>query len=258
MAATLKVGRVTLGSGLPKIIVPIVGGTEEDILRAAQEIAAHPHVDLAEWRADHYENALDADKTCLLLSKLQKALQGKPLLYTFRTAREGGQREIAPQQYIALCEAVAKSGTAQLIDVEMFFEEAAQACVQRIHAHGVPIIGSWHHFGCTPPEEELLARFHAMQTLGADALKIAVMPHCPEDVLALTSATQRARDSFATRPLVAMSMGELGRISRIAGETFGSCMTFGMLGAASAPGQIDANALHAEIRALHKSLQSGR
>lgn len=257
MAATLEVGRITLGSGIPKIIVPIIGRNEDDILRAAQEIAAHPHVDLAEWRADHYENALDAEKTCQLLEKLQSTLQDKPLLYTFRTAREGGQTKIAAPQYIALCEAVAQSGMVHLIDVEMFFEEAAQECISRIHAHGIPVVGSWHHFGCTPPEDELLARFLAMQSMGADVLKIAVMPLCSEDVLTLTSAAREMYLHFADRPLTAMSMGELGRISRTAGETFGSCMTFGMLGAASAPGQVDVDTLYAQICALHDSLQHG-
>lgn len=255
MAATLEVGRITLGSGIPKIIVPIVGRSEDDILRAAQEIAAHPHVDLAEWRADHYENALDAEKTCQLLTKLQSTLQDKPLLYTFRTAREGGQVAIAAPQYITLCETVAQSGMVHLIDVEMFYEEAAQECVSRIHAHGIPIVGSWHHFTCTPPCEELLARFHMMQQSGADVLKIAVMPQCEEDVLALMSAARQMHEIFANRPLTAMSMGELGRISRTAGETFGACMTFGMLGAASAPGQVDVDTLHAQICALHESLQ---
>lgn len=257
MAATLEVGRITLGSGIPKIIVPIVGRSEDDILRAAQEIAAHPHVDLAEWRADHYENALDAEKTCRLLTKLQSTLQGNPLLYTFRTAREGGQTAIDAQQYITLCETAAQSGMVHLIDVEMFFEEAAQECVSCIHAHGIPIVGSWHHFGCTPPEDELLARFLAMQSMGADVLKIAVMPLCSEDVLTLTSAAREMYLHFADRPLTAMSMGELGRISRTAGETFGACMTFGMLGAASAPGQVDVDTLHAQICALHDSLRQG-
>lgn len=257
MAATLEVGRLTLGSGLPKIIVPIVGETEENILSAAQKIAAHPLIDLVEWRADHYENTLDAAATCRLLEKLQDVLSGKPLLYTFRTSREGGQKEISAQQYIALCEHVAQSGLAQLIDVEMFFEEAAQECVSRIHAHRVPIVGSWHHFTCTPDESELLARFHMMQQMGADVLKIAVMPQCAEDVLTLMSATRIMHENFATCPLTAMSMGEKGRISRTAGETFGSCMTFGMLGAASAPGQVDVDMLHKEICALHESLQQG-
>ncbi len=255
MAATLEVGRLTLGSGLPKIIVPIVGTKEEDILFAAEEIAAHPFADLAEWRADHYENALDALSTCRLLKKLQSALHGKPLLYTFRTSREGGQRDITAQQYVALCEAAAQSGNAQLIDVEMFFEDAAQECVQRIHAHGVPVVGSWHHFSCTPDESELLARFHMIEQLGADVLKIAVMPQCAEDVLTLMSAARLMHENFATCPLTAMSMGALGRISRTAGETFGSCMTFGMLGAASAPGQVDVDTLHGELCALHESLQ---
>ena len=40
-----------------------------------------------------------------------------------------------------------------------------------------------------------------------------------------------------------MSMGKLGVISRICGEVFGSAVTFGTAGKASAPGQLPANQL---------------
>lgn len=249
MAATLEIGRLTLGSGRPKIIVPIVGATEDNILAAAQEIADHPLIDLVEWRADHYENALDGDITCQMLAKLQAALQEKPLLYTFRTAREGGQKAIAARQYIALCEAVAQSGKANLIDVEMFFEDAANSCVERIHAQGIAIVGSWHNFNQTPGKDDLLRRFARMQEMGADVLKIAVMPHCLADVEHLMEA---AREMHATahRPLCAISMSDLGRITRTGCQHFGGCMTFGALGATSAPGQISIDQLH---EALQKS-----
>ncbi|MGQ8591795.1 type I 3-dehydroquinate dehydratase [Klebsiella pneumoniae] len=42
----------------------------------------------------------------------------------------------------------------------------------------------------------------------------------------------------ATRPLITMSMGKSGGVSRVTGRLFGSAMTFGTVGQASAPGQI--------------------
>ena len=39
-------------------------------------------------------------------------------------------------------------------------------------------------------------------------------------------------------PVITMSMGALGAVSRLCGETFGSAMTFANPGQASAPGQV--------------------
>ncbi len=77
-----------------------------------------------------------------------------------------------------------------------------------------------------------------MQDLGADLPKIAVMPQSPQDVLTLLAATLTMKEKYATRPLITMSMGKSGGVSRVTGRLFGSAMTFGTVGQASAPGQI--------------------
>ncbi len=77
-----------------------------------------------------------------------------------------------------------------------------------------------------------------MQDLGADLPKIAVMPKSPQDVLTLLAATLTMKEKYATRPLITMSMGKSGGVSRVTGRLFGSAMTFGTVGQASAPGQI--------------------
>ena len=64
------------------------------------------------------------------------------------------------------------------------------------------------------------------------------MPQSSADVLTLLEATVEARQ-IVNRPIVTISMGKLGLISRIAGSTFGSTFTFGSAGTASAPGQLD-------------------
>ena len=50
--------------------------------------------------------------------------------------------------------------------------------------------------------------------------------------------TNDIRQKYPTLPVVTMSMGALGVVSRMAGEIFGSCITFGAVGEISAPGQI--------------------
>jgi len=247
MDAVLQVRSLTLGSGQPKIIVPIVGKTEEEILRAAQEIAAHPLVDLAEWRVDYYECAPDVRSVSALLPRLRAALQNKPLLFTFLTAREGGMQTILPEQYIALCEGAAASGQADLIDVEMFFSEAAKSVLMRVHACGVPVVGSWHNFAETPGQDEINSRLRTIEKMGADVLKVAVMPNNLADVDHLMNAA-RTMHKKTSRPLCAISMGDTGAISRIGCRYFGGCMTFGTLSGASAPGQINVNVLHLALQ----------
>lgn len=90
-----------------------------------------------------------------------------------------------------------------------------------------------------------------MQLKGADICKIAVMPRNSEDVLTLLEATRKMYENYADRPLITMSMGTLGMISRISGQVFGSAATFGSAGTASAPGQISVS----ELRKLLNTLQ---
>ena len=79
-------------------------------------------------------------------------------------------------------------------------------------------------------------------------------PKNPGDVLTLLSATWEMKEKYARQPLITMSMGGAGLVSRLAGEVFGSALTFGSAGVASAPGQIDADRLRSALELLHGSL----
>ena len=58
-------------------------------------------------------------------------------------------------------------------------------------------------------------------------------------------------DLHPETPVITMSMGALGAVSRLAGETFGSAMTFANPGQASAPGQVSLNIVNEVLDALH-------
>ncbi len=88
------------------------------------------------------------------------------------------------------------------------------------------------------------------QDLGADLPKLAVMPNSPRDVLRLMDATLLAYERLG--PVVTMSMGPLGQLSRVAGGLTGSCMTFGAGTEASAPGQLPAERLCEILQALEQ------
>ncbi|HCO27941.1 MAG TPA: type I 3-dehydroquinate dehydratase, partial [Lachnospiraceae bacterium] len=166
-------------------------------------------------------------------------------LFTFRTAKEGGEKAIDEKNYVQLNQNVAKSGYVDLVDVELFMgEQVVQEILEVAHEHGVKVVTSNHDFEKTPEKEEILSRLKRMQQLGADLLKIAVMPNSKRDVLTLLMATEEMVTKYAKRPVITMSMAGTGGISRLCGEVFGSALTFGAVGKASAPGQIDVNDLH--------------
>lgn len=248
---TLKIRNIVLGEGTPKIIVPIVDKTEEEILNRAVSFTGQ-NIDIVEWRVDHFTQVDDIPSVLRVLEGLRGRLGDKLLLFTFRTSLEGGERSITPENYMALNCAVAESSYADLVDVEVFSENA-QHVITAIHAAGVKVVGSNHDFDKTPPQNEIIYRLRKMQDMGADILKIAVMAQSARDVLTLLSATEEMYSSYADRPILTMSMRGLGSISRMAGEIFGSCATFGAIGQGSAPGQVSVQDLSQVLKVIHNA-----
>ena len=245
---------VAIGEGIPKICVPIVGKTREEIVKAAEEIRTLP-VDVVEWRADWYEEIFEADVVLDVLQELRRILGELPLLFTFRTKKEGGEKEIDEKNYRTLNQLAAESGLADLIDVEVFSgDEVVNDLVRTAHENEVKVIGSNHDFEKTPSKEEIIRRLQKMQELDVDLPKIAVMPRKKEDVLTLLAATEEMNRKYADRPIITMSMAGDGIISRLCGEVFGSALTFGAAGQASAPGQIGVKELRQILTILHESV----
>lgn len=240
---TVKVGNLILGEGRPKICIPIAENSREEILRAAGEILSLPG-DLAEWRGDWYGEVFAPGKAAAMLESLRRTLGGMPLLFTFRTKAEGGVKEAPADAYEKLLGQVIAKRAADLVDLELFtLGERGRKLTELAHENGLKVVMSSHDFEKTPPEEELLRRLDQMVRYGADLPKIAVMPKSPQDVLTLLSAAGRFSRESGGRPLIAMSMGPLGMMSRVCGGAFGSCLTFGSASRASAPGQLPAGKL---------------
>ena len=251
---TVQVRNITIGEGRPKICVPIVGQTKEDILLEAGTFERIP-VDVVEWRVDWFEEVNNYESVENAAKQLRDILGETPILFTFRTAKEGGERAIEPDEYVELNEKIAKSGYVDLVDVEAFIGDTyVEKVVKTSHECGVKVIASNHDFRKTPPKAELISRMRKMQELGADISKIAVMPQSTEDVLTLLSATEEMRRCYADRPVITMSMAGTGVVSRMCGEVFGSALTFGAAGKVSAPGQIDVEELRTVLGIIHKSL----
>lgn len=254
MREPLEVRGVRIGEGIPKIIVPIVEETPDAIVQAAQSLSEGAHT-FVEWRADYCKEIGDPAAVKALLPRVREALGEKGLLFTFRTKPEGGVQEFSKESYIALCKAVAKSGCADLMDIEFVSgDEVVRELIGVLHEAGVKAVVSSHDFQGTPQWAEMVSRMRYMQDLGADIVKLAVMAHSHADMLELLSATQEMVSRYAQCPVITMSMGVYGVVSRMAGEVFGSAMTFGSVGKSSAPGQIPAKQLAEALQILHDSI----
>lgn len=251
---TVKIRNLEIGTGAPKVIVPIVGKTRVEILSKGNELASIP-LHVVEWRADFYEDVFQIPEVLETLKQLRAILGDIPILFTFRTKKEGGEKEISSADYTALNQAVAESGDADAVDVEIFSgDEVVAENIANIHNAGKIVVGSNHDFHRTPTQADLIYRLRKMQDMGADIPKIAVMPQSKDDVLTLLSATNEMTRYYADRPIITMSMSSTGVISRLCGEVFGSSMTFGAVGQVSAPGQIPVEQLNAATEIIHNAI----
>lgn len=251
---TVQVKNVTIGEGLPKIIVPIVGQTKDEIIAAAKSFA-NVELDIVEWRVDWFEGVFDFDQVKDVAQALRDVLQDTPILFTFRTAKEGGEKAIEPEAYVELNQNIAKTGLVDLVDVEAFTgDDYVAQIIEVAHQNNVKVVASNHDFDKTPDQVDIVSRLRKMQEQGADIPKIAVMPNNKKDVLTLLAATEEMATNYADRPIITMSMAGTGLISRLCGEVFGSAATFGAVGKVSAPGQMNAEDLNTILTLIHRSL----
>ncbi len=244
----INIRNTQIGSGLPKICVPVTGVSKEEILQQTAK-AVEQAPDLLEWRADFYEDLFEIEKVKQTAKTMRNILGEIPLIFTIRTKGEGGNCDILPENYSNILKHVAQIEDIDLIDVEIFMAESMKVLIKELQKDEKVVIASNHHFHCTPSIEEMTQILDAMEQAGADIRKLAVMPSCPEDVLALLSATVEANHK-GENPVITMSMNCLGAVSRVAGQIFGSCVTFGTVGSASAPGQLELSDLKRFLKKL--------
>lgn len=234
--------------GMPKICVPVIGVTENEILNEFNGLN-NIDMDLVEFRADCFEYVNDELRVVDLLKKIRK-LYNKPLLFTLRTKNEGGASDITDDYYFKLNNKIIESKLIDLIDIQFFSNaEKVNKTINFARKNQVVTILSNHDFMKTPSEEELLFKLNKMMEFG-DIAKIAVMSNSEEDVLKLLSCSLKLKKE-KKGPFIAIAMGPLGIISRISCELFGSCMTYASNKSLSAPGQINVNLAKEILKIMH-------
>lgn len=250
----IVVKNVKIGEGMPKICLPIVGHTQYEIVSQAMTIASLKP-DIVEFRVDWYDSIDDDHVVLEMLAQVRKLIGRVPLLYTFRRIEEGGLRKITAKRYTELNKLAIESGLIDMVDIELMAgDRAVKSIVSCAKKNNVIVVISNHDFEATPTKEELLSRLEAMVELGADIPKIAMMPNENKDVLTLLDTTDDFHTKHPDIPVITMSMGGKGVISRLACEIFGSAVTFGCARKQSAPGQIEADELARALHIVHYNL----
>lgn len=98
------------------------------------------------------------------------------------------------------------------------------------------LVLSYHNFQETP--ENMMEILSELTILNPKLVKVAVMAHTEQDVLDLMNYTRGFKTLNPEQEYVTISMGKVGKVSRITADVTGSSWSFASLDEASAPGQI--------------------
>lgn len=259
----LQVKDLVIGDGLPKIIVPVMAETTDAALLGIME-AADAQADCVELRADACPT-LQANSpaealawVCSTAAAVEDLQPSMPVLFTLRSARQGGLANVNDKTYGEVVSCAIESGAFDLVDIEINQGDMLTKNLVRLaRQHEVASVVSYHNFERTPSTEWMVSTITRMHDLGASIPKLAVMPQNKQDTLRLLAATEEVTGNRGINPVITMAMGPNGTLSRLVGEAFGSAMTFASLAQASAPGQVGIAQTRAVLQAVHTATAAG-
>lgn len=238
-----------IGAGQPLICVSVMDKEKDDITAEIKKLV-NSGAEMVEWRVDAFSGVKSPNAVRQVLEEVSELVKETIFVFTFRSKEQGGECSLPTENIYDLHQVAAESKIVDFIDVEYFYTEDADAEISFLQKMGTRVITSHHDFHETPSSEVLFMLLEQMKHSNADIVKLAVMPDSTEDVLRLLYETNHFHKRYPKQLLITMSMGKLGTISRVAGETFGSCVTFGAGKNASAPGQIERKKLKEILDAL--------
>ncbi len=244
------VKNLSLGSGKTHVCVPVTESVDIDIIEKIKSLQTKA-IDLIELRIDCFENVLNLEALVNLSNNI-KVINNLPIIFTLRTMSEGGQLDVDDKVYERIYEAAVTSDAYEIYDIELSINDSVVIdLVTKIHGAGKKVIMSNHEFSRTPSLNTMNMRFRKMASFDADVLKIAVTPSNYLDVLKIMEFTLECKERFNV-PVVVIAMGQLGMLTRLTGELFGSTITFAKVDGGSAPGQIDLEDLNLAMDIFRK------
>lgn len=250
-------GAPIAGGAYPLICTPLVGRSRDSVLgELAAVLPKKP--DVIEWRVDYFEGIGDTDLVIDTARTMRESAGGIPILFTRRAVKEGGERiALSEPGVVELYEAVCAGRCVDLVDYELSNDaQDIRRLRDASRAQEIALVLSYHNFAGTPDAAALVEKFSEAQRHGADVAKVAVMPRAPEDVLTLLAATLQADRSLRI-PLISMSMGGYGSLSRMVGWVYGSALTFAVGKSSSAPGQIPIEELRTVLATVRRAVTGG-
>ncbi|MPW25131.1 type I 3-dehydroquinate dehydratase [Alkalibaculum sp. M08DMB] len=231
-----------LGKNNPAICIPITGNELKNITKQLDEaILSEP--DIIELRIDLWQEQMLYNLSSILVD-IRNRVKNIPLLITYRSCAEGGQGSYTVNEMVDLYHVISSCDEVDMIDIELSIgDELIIPILDKLKENKIKSVLSYHNFIETPDENFLMDKLKLAQDLGGDVAKIATMPSSKFDVIKVLSTTAKAYEKLDI-PIISMSMGELGKISRISGGFFGSIITFASLkNSSSAPGQLEISKL---------------
>lgn len=205
----------------------------------AIDVMRYHDADIIEWRADF----LPKEAILQVAPAIFEKFAGRELVFTLRTRAEGGQIELSSEEYVQMIKEVAQLYQPDYIDFEYFsYKDVFDQMLDFPN-----LVLSYHNFQETP--ENLMEILSELTSLNPKVVKIAVMANTEQDVLDLMNFTRGFKTLNPEQEYVTISMGKVGKVSRITSDVTGSSWSFASLDEASAPGQISLSSMK-KIREL--------
>lgn len=227
------------------ICTTIQNRTLEEIIGLLE--GSEPRIQMAEIRLDRCP--LDIEEIESLFSSLDT-----PLVATCRVVDDGnGTWEEAEEKLTAAVEAGAAFLDLEIEAPKEVGKRLRRACTE----YGTTMIRSSHFFAGTPSDDVLRNTVEKCRKFGGEIVKIAAMAKSGEDVARVLGLYSQEQTSQRQAELIAFSMGETGRASRLECLRLGSPFTYAALNdnEAAAPGQWTYSemiaAVYGERRPLH-------
>ena len=199
----------------------------------AIDVMRYHDADIIEWRADF----LPKEAILQVAPAIFEKFAGRELVFTLRTRSEGGQIELSSEEYVQIIKEVAQLYQPDYIDFEYFsYKDVFDQMLDFPN-----LVLSYHNFQETP--ENLMEILSELTSLNPKIVKIAVMANTEQDVLDLMNFTRGFKTLNPEQEYVTISMGKVGKVSRITSDVTGSSWSFASLDEASAPGQISLSSM---------------
>ena len=209
-----------------KLIVSVMPRSLEEA--QALDATRYLDADIIEWRADY----LPKEAILQVAPAIFEKFAGRELVFTLRTRSEGGEIDLSPEEYIHLIKEVAHLYQPDYIDFEYYsYKDVFEEMLDFPN-----LVLSYHNFQETP--ENMMEILSELTSLNPKLVKVAVMAHTEQDVLDLMNYTRGFKTLNPEQEYVTISLGKVGKVSRITADVTGSSWSFASLDEASAPGQI--------------------